>query len=141
MTNQQQLLITPPDELVEKWGLHWEWSRGSDSRSFRRYIADQASRWGWEQRGAATEAELQQAADQELDACCEWLNKSRYGASLAVNGVIEQLRAARRPEARSEAESALNALEHILRHSQTDHGANTIRLALERLKELEVAND
>jgi hypothetical protein len=37
------------------------------------------------------------------------------------------------PEPQSLKESALNALEHILRHSQTDHGASTIRRALEAL--------
>lgn len=37
------------------------------------------------------------------------------------------------PKPPSLKESALNALEHILRHSQTDHGANTIRRALEAL--------
>ena len=44
-----------------------------------------------------------------------------------------EIRAARRPKPPSLKESALNALEHILRHSQTDHGANTIRRALNEL--------
>lgn len=39
-----------------------------------------------------------------------------------------------RTKAQSKAELALNALDHILRHSQTDHGANTIRQALQHLK-------
>ena len=120
-TNQQQHPITPPDELVKK--IRSDALRGGNGQhSYELSLVNIAFAAG---------------ADQELKACCELLNKSPYGASLAVNGVIEQLRAARRPKAQSKAESALNALEHILRHSQTDHGANTIRLALERLKELE----
>ena len=99
------------------------------------YMVNKSAQMGWDQRGAANEAELQQAADQELEACELYLAQSPYPSW------AKDLRAARRPIAQSKAESALNALEHILRHSQTDHGANTIRLALERLKELEVAND
>ena len=45
------------------------------------------------------------------------------------------------PKTQSRAELALKALEHILRHSQTELGANTIRLELERLKRLDAANE
>ena len=125
------------EQFVESIRMPWilkQISRATDpdpdfDTTLASYIATRASQWGWVQRGAATEAELQQRADQELEACCEWTQ------SYAECG--DSLRAARRPMPPSKAESALNALEHILRHSQTDHGANTIRLALERLKKLE----
>ena len=124
--------ITPPDELVGQW---LQKAREAGLGADARVIAAQAAQWGWDQRGAANEAELQQRADQELDACCGWL--AEQTCFHPNSALIKDLRAARRPKAQSKAESALNALEHILRHSQTDHGANTIRLALGRLKELE----
>ena len=122
MTNQKQM-ITPP-QLVEQW---------VDMLSSRSDYAvfSLAAQWGWDQHRAATESELQQAADQELDACCKYMQHEDF------QGFATELRAARRPKTQSKAESALNAFEHILRHSQTDHGANTVRQALERLKKLE----
>ena len=126
--------ITPPDELVQQWRLDWvcvpDATQGA--LGLQRYIATAAAQWGWDQRGEANEAELQQAADQELDACCEVLNKSPYGASLAVNGVIEQLRAARRPQPLSLNEVALQMLGTIERDAHyIPEITDTIRRALE----------
>jgi len=106
--------ITPPPELVRQWMERTEYSE--HTWFYESYIAEQAAQWG---------------ADQELEACCEWVSQWRclVGGSRPEVG----LRAARRPKPPSLKESALNALEHILRHSQTDHGANTIRRALEAL--------
>jgi hypothetical protein len=76
----------------------------------------------------------QAGADQELEACVEWLGDAPVVYN--DNGDLHPgsyLRDARRPNPPSLKESALNALEHILRHSQTDHSANTIRRALEAL--------
>jgi len=110
MTNQHP--ITPPLELVHQW---------ADMLASRsdQAVFTMAAQWG---------------GDQELEACVEWLgdapvvyndNKDLHPGSY--------LRDARRRKPPSLKESALNALEHILRHSQTDHGANTIRRALEAL--------
>ena len=126
MTDQH--LITPPRELKQKW--HEEAAHRQYSVSETEdHLFEQAAQWGYDQRGEVNEAKLQQARDEELEACCEWLrHEYGYGEELAL-----KLRAARRPKPPSLKESALNALEHILRHSQTDHGANTIRRALEAL--------
>ena len=43
----------------------------------------------------------------------------------------------RRPKPKSLAEEAQKALAHLLRHSSTELGSETIRRALERLQELE----
>jgi hypothetical protein len=56
MTNQHP--ITPPPELVREWnqeatGTHFE------PYGYSEFIANRAAKWG---------------ADQELEACCEWLN-------------------------------------------------------------------
>lgn len=123
--------ITPPPELVQQW------------------IAESASEHNptvaYSLVGLLATAAAQWGADQELEACCEWLNKSRYGARLAVNGVIEQLRAARRPKLPSEADQALLQLD-TLNADLAMHGRgcdlSQIRRALERLKELEaLSND
>jgi hypothetical protein len=64
--------ITPPPELVQQWRHSWLPSHGE----FVDYVATQSAQWG---------------ADQELEACCEWLDD----ASLHLDG--SYLRAARRP--------------------------------------------
>jgi hypothetical protein len=75
-------------------------------------FATYASRWG---------------ADQELYACCEWLDREGW------SGESRQLRAARRPKPPSLKDQALEALAHILNNSSTQLGADTIRRALEQL--------
>ena len=117
MTDQKDHLIRPPRELIHKW---------TGESLATQDLCNRSSQWGYDQRGEVNEAELQQARDQELEACCEWL-------AIHFAGVEKILRTARRPKPPSLKESALNALEHILRHSQTDHGANTTRRALEAL--------
>jgi transposase len=81
----------------------------------------------------AIELAYQAGADQELEACVQWITEQT--CFYPNSDLIKDLRAARRPKPPSLKESALNALEHILRHSQTDHGANTIRRALEQLND------
>ena len=73
-------------------------------------------------------------ADQELEACCEWLDKEGW------SGESRQLRAARRPKAPSLKEQALAELEKVdmlwdtTEFSQeTLNSLDTIRRALEQL--------
>ena len=80
----QEHPITPPPELIRKWNVDAVDAPIAD----KRYIATQAARWG---------------ADQELEACCEWIPK-------ATPWDVEQLRAARRPKPPSLKEQALQAL-------------------------------
>ena len=77
MTDQHS--ITPPPELVEQWtdAIHqldesFDWSD--------LYIATQAASWG---------------ANQELEACCEWLLEHGYDLAMP------ELRAARRNPSRT----------------------------------------
>jgi hypothetical protein len=89
MTNQQHP-ITPPPELVREWnqaaiGTHYRYGDG-----YSEYIATQAAQWG---------------ADQELEACCEWLTKRTTSRADA-----DQLRAARRPKRPSLKEQAQRIL-------------------------------
>ena len=107
MTNQHP--ITPPPELVQQWVS--EFYPPGRTTEVENYVATQAARWG---------------ADQELEACVEWLDQSTVG-------MADLLRAARRPKPPSLKEQALEALEHILHNSSTELGAETIRRAIEQL--------
>ena len=85
-TSEREHPITPPPLLIEQW----YYNRPHD-RSVT--LATWAARWG---------------ADQELEACCEWLAQEGYIA------IPPRLRAARRPKPltlgqRIDAELAANA--------------------------------
>jgi hypothetical protein len=104
--------ITPPPEL---WG-HWhEVSQGRVSE-----LAALAAQWG---------------ANQELDACCEWLN----GGSQIDYDTAALLRAARRPKPPSLKEQAMMGLSRIEStgefFSDGMKDLATIRRALEQLPE------
>jgi hypothetical protein len=126
MTNQP---IAPPPELVQQWASEW---MQQQSLNRDNYMATHAARWGWDQR----EPKIQAAADQELEACCEWVNTwctSRYlGDAISA----DVLRAHRRPEPPSLKEQALQELEQ-LRGDANSMGmgfdAPAIRRALEQL--------
>ena len=90
MSNQHP--ITPPPELVDKW--YDEWLNADDLTHLDTRVAILAARWG---------------ADQELEACCEWIEDAPFG--FALNTSAYQLRAARRPKPPSLKEQALAALE------------------------------
>ena len=104
MTNQQHP-ITPPPELVEQW---------MQSHSTKYDLARQAAQWG---------------ADQELEACCEWVKK------VAIVQIAENLRTARRPKPPSLKEQALVVLDKFSSGElvAADKMVDTIRRALEAL--------
>jgi len=109
MTNQH--LIIPPSEMVEKWVRMLEYL--PDKQVF-----SEVAQWG---------------ADQELEACCEWLEANGYpGTAFELNDL-------RRPKPPSLKEQALKALKVL----PTPDGQvtlditdlNTIRRALEALND------
>jgi hypothetical protein len=91
----QQHLITPPPELVQEWREAPEFSALSPcvivtvTTTKLQDIATQGARWG---------------ADQELEACCEWLQDPD------LNVDTYKLRAARRPKPPSLKEQAMQVL-------------------------------
>jgi hypothetical protein len=104
--------ITPPPELVQQWmdaphglGLGCHRARSVADETYAKRLTE-AAQWG---------------ADQELEACCEWLD--------GVGDLTLQLRAARRPKPPSLKEQALKALE------DDDIDVYLIRRALEALPE------
>ena len=83
----QQHPITPPPELVVEWAdTIYQQTECDDQRDL--YVANCAAQWG---------------ADQELEACCEWLD--------GVGDLTLQLRADRRPKQPSLKEQALLVLD------------------------------
>jgi hypothetical protein len=82
MTKQHP--ITPSRELVEQWHSNSPLDRGLT-------LATQAAQWG---------------ADQELEACCEWLDHKNWW------GESNHLRAARRPKPPSLKQQVLATLQY-----------------------------
>jgi len=104
----------PPSELVQQqWFAAWE-SGEHEELSFADFVIPRAAQWG---------------ADQELEACCEWLDREGW------SGESRQLRAARRPKPPSLKEQALALINHDPANQPflSDKGIDTIRRALEQL--------
>ena len=136
--------ITPPRELVKEW-IAEIWHEGTPVQVAQSdlHLANHAAQWGYDQRGEVNEAKLQEARDEELEACCEWLGTQWLGAR--TEGFPAELRDARRPKPPTQAEQAMQATLHLqdaAAHSMdATESADIIRRALERLKQLEDSND
>jgi hypothetical protein len=92
----QEHPVTPPPELVQQWDREWREQQNAPvigwSANLLAYITIRAAQWG---------------ADQELEACCEWLDREGW------SGESRQLCAARRPKPSSLKEQALEAVKQI----------------------------
>ncbi len=108
----QQHPITPPPELVEQWVDTYFGGRVSHVD-----LAAQVAQWG---------------ADQELEACCKWINSFQNKFVHAYD-----LRLVRRPKPPSLKEQALDDLDGIAAVFRMSHGGDLIcdkiRRALEAL--------
>jgi hypothetical protein len=105
--------ITPPPELVQQW-THGATEAGLVDEEI---FAARAAQWG---------------ADQELEACCEWLRDDGWRDCLA------RLRAARRPKPPSLAEEALGIIERGRDEwNPLPEDWDKLQAAAERLAELE----
>ena len=103
MTNEHP--ITPPPELVHQW-VDMLSSRSDQA------VFTMAAQWG---------------ADQELEACCEWIPKKTPWDA-------EQLRAARRPKPPSLKAQALLVIDTAVNdYRMSSDAASIIRRALEAL--------
>jgi hypothetical protein len=120
MTNQHP--ITPPPELSDEQVGEWLIDDGYPwDPSEQAVITITASRL----KNVARQA-YQAGADQELEACCEWLLSNGEPQILQINRV-KDFHAARRPKPPSLKEQALSALE------DDDIDVYLIRRALEAL--------
>jgi hypothetical protein len=95
---------TPSPELIEQW---------MQDHATRYDLARHAAQWG---------------ADQELEACCEWIPK-------ATPWDAEQLRAARRPKPPSLKEQALEELENMVKAAKDFGFGGTDPTAIRRVLE------
>lgn len=113
MTEQHP--ITPPPELVQQWiGEFFGCKVSGELASSEQFLANRAAQWG---------------ADQELEACLEWLeqNQGRWEIPMA-------LRDARRPNPPSLKEQALDELKTSFDMGYLKKEAtNIIRRALEQI--------
>jgi hypothetical protein len=107
MTNKHP--ITPPFELVKQY-----WDEPQFGGCFAEEFATFFARWG---------------ADQELEACIEWV-RSMFGGHPTW---AEELRAARRPKPPSLKEQALESVRRFESGQDLMGDLNTIRRALEAL--------
>jgi hypothetical protein len=119
MTNQHP--ITPPPELRRQWldNDHFPMVTGthdllSITRDRLNSVIDQAAQWG---------------ADQELEACCEWLDTELMTPYVAIR--LRSDRRSKPPTLKEQALAALMALE--IDEPGYEGTYNTIRRALEAL--------
>jgi hypothetical protein len=122
MTDQHP--ITPPPGLVQQWANESPMECSAESWAYEMFIAHRAARWG---------------ADQELEACCEWVGQWRSMAGMVGSSHPEVgLRTARRPKPPSLKEQALRAADLLFNHAEIGECAlaqATVRRALEALPE------
>ena len=120
----QHHLITPPPELVGQWLDEYfdpAAPSGMAPGEAILHIAAVAARWG---------------ADQELEACCDWIDTPAEFETVAGNGTeSDQLRDARRPKPQSLKEQALAKLAAMERlwEASGNQSDDIIRRALEQL--------
>jgi hypothetical protein len=101
--------ITPSPELVSKWC----YEDGEEIKSSPRWffsVCAKAAQWG---------------ADQELEACCEWVSQwaPRWPDGTRTE---DELRAARRPKPPSLKEQALEQLDGIRTVFRVSHGGDLV---------------
>ena len=118
--------ITPPPKLVQQWRSEPEYSDGHHKITMVTMSQDRLME--------ICEKSALHGAEQELEACCEWL----HWQNLATHPeLIPSLRAARRPKQPSLKEQALEALERQCLRSisplVSTSDLDTIRRALEAL--------
>jgi hypothetical protein len=116
--------ITPPPlELVLQWiGEHFDCTAGGELSDLELFLTVRAAQWG---------------ADQELEACCEWLEQQTL---CGHQDLLPSFRAARRPKPPSLKEQALQALNDAVKMADDappegicSDQADIIRRALEQL--------
>ena len=110
MTEQHP--ITPPSELLQRLRKEAPVYRvGGTSYcdvGREKWLIERAAQWGYDQRGEVNESKLQQARDQELEACCEEMKSIPSPLGIPFGEMASNaLRAARRQKPPSLKEQAL----------------------------------
>ena len=115
--------ITPSQKLVDQWADDATLACPSmNAEQWESRFATKAAQWG---------------ADQELEACCEYVYERLKLTTIAC--IAQELRDARRPKPPSLKEQALLALSHLVKGADesmdTMEAAEYVRRALEALPE------
>jgi hypothetical protein len=111
MTNHQSP-VTPPPELRRLWAQQAQRIDLHDPVAWMQYVSEKAAQWG---------------ADQELEACCELMDRDFMAGP-------SDLRAARRPKPPSLKEQALLAIDTAVADDRLSADvANVVRRALEQI--------
>jgi hypothetical protein len=115
----QQHPISPPPELVQQWW-HEAALRKYNGADADKHVTSMAAQWG---------------ADQELEACCEWL-KAKYWIEPEF---VDEIRASRRPKPPSLKEQSITLIDRIqaAKEAWDISELETIRRALEQLPDHE----
>lgn len=117
----QKNMFTPTPELMQEWLTKWKDKRATVP--YDEFFATQAAQWG---------------ADQELEACCEWLTTTAMTKPWdTVAQLALELRTARRLNQQSLKEQALTLVDKIQANKemwQTDD-LDIVRQALEQLND------
>jgi hypothetical protein len=113
---KEQHPITPPPELRRLWAQQAQRINPHDPVEWMQCVSEKAAQWG---------------ADQELEACCEWLVSE--GWFKYEHEAVEDLRAARRPKPPSLKKQALDALELVKQRTTDPEIIEPLRRALEQL--------
>jgi len=108
----QESLFTPTPELMQQWLTKWKDKRATVP--YDEFFATQAAKWG---------------ADQELEACCEWVTEATPWAAY-------KLRAARRPKPPSLKDEVKQIIDCLVEGDcLNNEDAITLRRALEQLND------
>jgi hypothetical protein len=107
--------ITPPSDQLKKWEDKW-----FDEEEHPDVLLIQA---------------FQAGADQELEACCEWIKSELRGQLRPAHRIAIELRDARRPKPPSLKEQALEVFEALIHGDASGLDVGVIRRALEALPE------
>ena len=122
--------ITPPPHLM----LRWQGEARDEVRDVANHFDRQsiqmikAANWGWQQRDASVANELQEARDEELWACLDWV------ANTCPLGTASNLRDVRRPKPPSLKEKASQIVDCLIEGDcLNDDDAITLRQVVESL--------
>jgi hypothetical protein len=109
--------MTPPRELVQQWSIEAEQNhQPTVAYSMVTALATRAAQWG---------------ADQELEACCEYVYERLKLTTVAC--IAQELRVVRRPKEPSLKEQALEQMEALESHGAALCNLGVLRRALEAL--------
>jgi hypothetical protein len=115
MTNHP---ITPPPELVQEWACASPIQHNDESWAYELFIAHRAAKWG---------------ADQELEACCEWLIGWDTCEGERLASLLHEGRRPKPPSLKEQAQAELKRLIALIPTEGAIAMAEPIRRALEAL--------